>query len=75
MAVESKTKDNVFVVMAIATQQSFRKCVTDAFYELLRPKAQIQSYIRDTLRNAVPKLTLDELFEKKESLLKLKTSC
>ena len=42
--------------------------VTDAFYKLLRPKAQIQSYIEDALRNAVPKLTLDELFEKKDEI-------
>ena len=64
MAVETKTKDNVFVVMAIATQYRVSENnVTDAFYKLLRPKAQIQSYIEDALRNAVPKLTLDELFE------------
>ena len=69
MAVETKTKDNVFVVMAIATQYRVSENnVTDAFYKLLRPKAQIQSYIEDALRNAVPKLTLDELFEKKDEI-------
>ena len=69
MAVETKTRDNVFVVMAIATQYRVSENnVTDAFYKLLRPKAQIQSYIEDALRNAVPKLTLDELFEKKDEI-------
>ena len=57
------------VVMAIATQYRVSENnVTDAFYKLLRPKAQIQSYIEDALRNAVPKLTLDELFEKKDEI-------
>lgn len=69
MTVETKTKDNVFVAMNIATQYRVSEAnVTDAYYKLLRPKAQIQSYIEDALRNSVPKLTLDELFEKKDEI-------
>lgn len=32
------------------------------------PEAQIKSYIEDALRSSVPKLTLDELFEKKDEI-------
>ena len=41
---------------------------TDAYYKLMRPEAQIKSYIEDALRSSVPKLTLDELFEKKDEI-------
>ena len=40
----------------------------DAYYKLMRPEAQIKSYIEDALRSSVPKLTLDELFEKKDEI-------
>lgn len=69
MLVETKTKDNVFVEMNVATQYRVdENNVTNAFYKLLKPRAQIQAYIEDALRNAVPKLTLDELFEKKDEI-------
>ena len=43
MAVETKTKDNVFVVMAIATQYRVSENnVTDAYYKLIRTKSQIK---------------------------------
>ena len=38
------------------------------YYKLMRPEAQIKSYIEDALRSSVPKLTLDELFEKKDEI-------
>lgn len=67
--VETKTKDNVFVTLNIATQYRVNEQnVTDAYYKLMRPEAQIKSYIEDALRSSVPKLTLDELFEKKMRL-------
>ena len=66
IVVETKTKDNVFVMMNVATQYRVNEQnVTDAYYKLMRPEAQIKSYIEDALRSSVPKLTLDELFEKK----------
>ena len=34
----------------------------------MRPESQIKSYIEDALRSSVPKLTLDELFEKKDEI-------
>ena len=69
IVVETKTKDNVFVMMNVATQYCVNEQnVTDAYYKLMRPEAQIKSYIEDALRSSVPKLTLDELFEKKDEI-------
>ena len=69
IVVETKTKDNVFVMMNVATQYRVNEQnVTDASYKLMRPEAQIKSYIEDALRSSVPKLTLDELFEKKDEI-------
>ncbi|HGD1430355.1 TPA: SPFH domain-containing protein [Streptococcus agalactiae] len=67
--VETKIKDNVFVTLNIATQYRVNENnVTDAYYKLIKPEAQIKSYIEDALRSSVPKLTLDELFEKKDEI-------
>ena len=69
IVVETKTKDNVFVMMNVATQYRVNEHnVTAAYYKLMRPEAQIKSYIEDALRSSVPKLTLDELFEKKDEI-------
>ncbi|MGT2961409.1 SPFH domain-containing protein [Streptococcus caballi] len=69
IVVETKTKDNVFVTLNVATQYRVNeKNVTDAYYKLMKPEAQIKSYIEDALRSSVPKLTLDELFEKKDEI-------
>ena len=69
IVVETKTQDNVFVTMNVATQYRVNENnVTDAYYKLMRPEAQIKSYIEDALRSSVPKLTLDELFEKKDEI-------
>ncbi|MET3557771.1 regulator of protease activity HflC (stomatin/prohibitin superfamily) [Streptococcus rupicaprae] len=69
MIVETKTNDNVFVTMNVATQYRVdEQNVTDAYYKLMRPEEQIKSYIEDALRSSVPKLTLDELFEKKDEI-------
>ena len=69
IVVETTTKDTVFVMMNVATQYRVNEQnVTDAYYKLMRPEAQIKSYIEDALRSSVPKLTLDELFEKKDEI-------
>lgn len=69
IAVETKTQDNVFVTMNVATQYRVNENnVTDAYYKLMKPESQIKSYIEDALRSSVPKLTLDELFEKKDEI-------
>ncbi|MFC5631717.1 MULTISPECIES: SPFH domain-containing protein [Streptococcus] len=69
IVVETKTKDNVFVTLNVATQYRVNEQnVTDAYYKLMKPESQIKSYIEDALRSSVPKLTLDELFEKKDEI-------
>lgn len=69
IVVETKTQDNVFVTMNVATQYRVNENnVTDAYYKLIKPESQIKSYIEDALRSSVPKLTLDELFEKKDEI-------
>jgi len=45
IVVETKTQDNVFVTMNVATQYRVNELnVTDAYYKLMRPEAQIKSY-------------------------------
>ena len=67
IVVETKTKDNVFVMMNVATQYRVNEQnVTDAYYKLMRPEAQISHTLRMLTKfHQFPKLTLDELFEKK----------
>lgn len=67
--VETKTKDDVFVKLNISVQfQIIRDAIAEAFYELSNPNAQITSYIFDTVRAQVPKMKLDDVFEKKNEI-------
>lgn len=69
--VETKTKDNVFVMIAVSVQYQINpNRVYDAFYQLSDHKRQMTSYVFDTIRASVPKLTLDETFEKKDDIAK-----
>ncbi len=65
--VETKTLDNVFVVLNISVQY-FISDVKSAFYRLQNPKAQISAYIFDVVRSEVPKLTLDSSFLQKDKI-------
>jgi len=67
--VETKTKDDVFVQMKISVQfQILKEKVYDAFYKLQNPHDQITAYIFDTVRAEVPKMKLDDVFEKKDDI-------
>jgi regulator of protease activity HflC (stomatin/prohibitin superfamily) len=67
--VETKTKDDVFVQMKVSVQYVvLESAVYDAFYRLENPQAQITSYVFDTVRAEVPKLRLDDVFEKKDDV-------
>lgn len=69
--VETKTKDNVFVMIAVSIQYQINpERVYDAFYKLSDHKRQMTSYVFDTIRASVPKLTLDETFERKDDIAK-----
>lgn len=67
--VESKTKDDVFVRIKVSVQFLVLEAkVYDAFYRLEDPHQQITSYVFDTVRAEVPKLKLDDVFEKKDDI-------
>jgi regulator of protease activity HflC (stomatin/prohibitin superfamily) len=53
---ETKTKDNVFVQVAVAVQyRVLAEKIYDAFYKLTDPSEQIRSYIYDVIRSTVPR--------------------
>ncbi len=67
--VETKTKDDVFVHLKVSTQFQIPKDrVKDAYYKLEDPAAQITSYIFDVVRAEVPKMRLDDVFERKDDI-------
>ncbi len=66
---ETKTKDDVFVNVLVSVQYAvIPEKVYDAFYKLNNPMVQINSYVFDVVRARVPKITVDELFEKKDEI-------
>ncbi len=67
--VETKTKDDVFVKLKVSVQYLILKdSIHEAFYKLENPHEQITSYVFDTIRAEVPKLRLDEVFERKDDI-------
>lgn len=67
--IETKTKDDVFVKIKVSVQFNIIKAkIYEAFYELENPHNQITSYVFDTIRAEVPKMKLDDVFEKKNNL-------
>lgn len=67
--VETKTKDDVFVKLKVSVQYKVIKDkVYDAFYKLDYPHDQITSYVFDVIRAEVPKMKLDDVFEKKNDV-------
>jgi len=66
---ETKTHDNVFVTLLINVQfKVIHNQERDAFYALENYEKQINSYVFDTVRSAVPKINLDKVFEQKEDI-------
>lgn len=67
--VETKTKDDVFVRIKVSVQfQIIKEKIYEAFYKLENPNDQITSYVFDTIRAEVPKMKLDDVFEKKDNI-------
>ena len=67
--VETKTKDDVFVKLKVSVQYKILpEKVYDAFYKLDFPQDQITSYVFDVVRAVVPKMRLDDVFEKKDEI-------
>ena len=67
--IETKTKDNVFVKLKVSVQfKVLQEKVYEAFYKLEYPHDQITSYVFDVVRAEVPKLKLDDVFERKDDV-------
>ncbi|MCB2212076.1 SPFH domain-containing protein [bacterium] len=67
--IETKTEDNVFVRMLVSVQYyALPDKVYDAFYKLENANRQITSYVFDVVRAQVPKIRLDDVFEKKDDI-------
>lgn len=67
--IETKTEDNVFVRMVVAVQYYvLPETVYDAFYKLDNAHRQITSFVFDVVRAQVPKIRLDDVFEKKDDI-------
>jgi len=66
---ETKTKDDVFVKLKVSVQYKIiQEKVYEAFYKLDYPQDQITSYVFDVVRAVVPKMKLDDVFEKKNEI-------
>jgi regulator of protease activity HflC (stomatin/prohibitin superfamily) len=69
--IETKTRDNVFVVIPVSVQyQVLADKVADAYYKLTDPQKQIESYVYNVILGHVPKLALDEAYLEKDQIAK-----
>jgi regulator of protease activity HflC (stomatin/prohibitin superfamily) len=67
--VETKTEDNVFVHVIVAVQYHvLPDKVYEAFYRLANANMQITAFVFDVVRARVPRIKLDDLFEKKDEI-------
>ncbi|KAB2877817.1 SPFH domain-containing protein [bacterium] len=69
VVVETKTADDVFVHLKVSVQYFvIPEKVYEAYYKLTNVHQQVTSYVFDLVRARVPKLKLDDLFEKKDEI-------
>jgi regulator of protease activity HflC (stomatin/prohibitin superfamily) len=70
LAVETKTKDDVFAVIKLAIQYHIpdKGRVFDAHYKLVDHTKQMDSWVFDVVRSKVPTMKLDEVFENKDAI-------
>jgi regulator of protease activity HflC (stomatin/prohibitin superfamily) len=67
--VQTKTKDNVFVLVKVSVQQQvIPDQAESAIYKLANVGAQIDSYVSDVVRSQVPQMNLDDAFENKDHI-------
>ena len=67
--VDTKTLDNVFVKLSVAVQfRVVEGSEADSYYKLQDHVEQIRSYVLDVVRAKVPRMNLDEVFEKKDDV-------
>ena len=66
---ESKTIDSVFCTLALAVPfRIITEKAYDAHYRLSDPRKQIESHVFDVVRSTVPKMSLDEVFQSKDTI-------
>ena len=66
---ETKTLDNVFVLVAANVQYRIKKdSVYQAYYELENAEEQMKMYVYDVIRAQLPTMTLDRVFEAKDDV-------
>jgi regulator of protease activity HflC (stomatin/prohibitin superfamily) len=71
--IETKTKDNVFVVVQLAIQYMVgaeEAKVKDAYYKLDDPEVQMKSYAFDVVRSHIPTMDLDEAYADADTIAK-----
>jgi regulator of protease activity HflC (stomatin/prohibitin superfamily) len=69
LKMETKTKDNVFVQIPVSIQYHvLPDRVYEAYYKLSDPKEQIGSYVFNVILGHVPKMILDEAFERQSDI-------
>jgi regulator of protease activity HflC (stomatin/prohibitin superfamily) len=71
--IETKTKDNVFVVVKLAVQYKVGASdqqVQDAYYKLEDPEVQMQAYAFDVVRSHIPSMDLDEAYADADTIAK-----
>ncbi len=67
--VETKTRDNVFVQVLVSVQYFvIPEKIYEAYYKLNDPERQITSFVFDVVRARVPRIKLDDVFEKKDEI-------
>lgn len=67
--VETKTNDDVFVHIKVSVQYFvIPEQVYEAYYKLTNIHQQLTSFVFDLVRAQVPKLKLDDVFEKKDEI-------
>ena len=67
--VETKTKDNVFVQVLVSVQFFvLPEKIYESFYKLDDPVKQVTSFVFDVVRARVPRIKLDDVFEKKDEI-------
>jgi regulator of protease activity HflC (stomatin/prohibitin superfamily) len=71
--IETKTNDNVFVVVQLAIQYMVgadQDKVKNAFYKLDDPEVQMKSYAFDVVRSHIPTMDLDEAYADADTIAK-----
>jgi regulator of protease activity HflC (stomatin/prohibitin superfamily) len=69
VALTTKTKDNVFVRIPVAVQyQVLSDRIDDAYYKLDDPRRQIEAFVMNVIVGHVPRMTLDEVFERQAEI-------